>query len=172
MDILARLKRVVEVIDKMIGDGVIDVYALGGATAANIYIESFNTRDFDFFVHLAGDVPMLDPLRPIIEYLERLGYTLDGVEFDIAGQPVQFIPVPNALTEEAVSNADIVEFAGFEMRVLSPEYLVAVMLQTHRPNDLARARIFLDHGKVDVNDLKTLMDRYKLHEQWQRALNL
>ena len=172
MDILARLKRVVEVIDMMIEDGVIDAYALGGATAANIYIQSFNTRDFDFFVHLAGDVPMLDPLRPIIDFLRPLGYTLDGVEFDIAGQPVQFIPVPNELTEEGVRNADTVDLGGFEMQVLSPEYLVAVMLQTHRPNDLARARIFLDQGKVDLDDLKVLMDRYKLHKQWQKAINL
>ena len=88
MDILAGLKTVVGVIDQMIEDHVIDAYALGGATAANIYIQSFNTRDFDFFVHLAGDFPLLDPLRSIIDYLEGLGYTLDGVEFSIAGQPV------------------------------------------------------------------------------------
>ena len=172
MDILAGLKTVVEVIDKMMKDHVIDAYALGGATAANIYIQSFNTRDFDFFVHLAGDFPLLDLLRSIIDYLERLGYTLDGVEFNIAGQPVQFIPVPDELTEEAVSNANVVAIGDFEMRVLSPEYLVAVMLQTHRPTDLARARIFLDQGKVEIDDLRILIERYKLHDQWQRVINL
>lgn len=172
MDILQRLRKVMEVIDKMLEKNVIDAYALGGATAANIYIQSFNTRDFDFFVHLAGDVHSLDPLRPIIDFLEELGYRADGVEFDIEGQPVQFIPLPNRLTEEAVRNADTVDVGGLEMRVLSPEYLVAVMLQTHRPNDLARARIFSDQGKVDLGDLGVLIERYNLADQWERVLNL
>ena len=161
-----------EIINKMMTDRVIDAYALGGATAANIYIQSFNTRDFDFFVHIAGDAPTLDPLRPIIDCLRPLGYTLDGVEFDIAGQPVQFIPFPDALTEEAVKNADTVDLGGLEIRVLSAEYLVAVMLKTHRPVDLARARIFLSQEKVDVDALRILIDRYDLDRQWQRVINL
>jgi hypothetical protein len=172
MDILQRLRKVMEIIEKMIENHVIDAYALGGATAANIYIQSFNTRDFDFFVHLAGEVHMLDPLRSIIDYLKPLGYTPDGVEFDIAGQPVQFIPIPNELTEEAVRNADTVDLGGIEMKVLSPEYLVAVMLQTHRPNDLARARIFLDQKRVDLDKLEILIDRSNLTSQWERVLNL
>ena len=53
MDILARLQNVIEVINRILDDRVIDAYALGGATAANIYIPSYNTRDFDFFVHLS-----------------------------------------------------------------------------------------------------------------------
>ena len=118
MDILAKLKKVIEIINSMLDYGVIDAYALGGATAANIYIEAFSTRDFDFFVNIAGEVRALDPLRPIIDYLEPLGYMLDGVEFDIAGQPVQFIPLPDSLTEEAVRHADTVELAGFEMKVI------------------------------------------------------
>ena len=55
---------------------------------------------------------------------------------------------------------------------VSPEYLVALMLQTHRPNDLARARIFWDQKKVDPDGLAILIDRYELDEQWQRVLNL
>ncbi len=172
MDILARLQKIAEIIGKMMKDGVIDAYALGGATAANIYIQSFNTRDFDFFVHIAEEVPTVDPLRPLINYLTPLGYIVDGVEFDFAGQPVQFIPLPDALTEEAVRNADTVELAGFGIKVLSPEYLVALMLQTHRPTDLARARIFWDQEKVDLDQLKVLIDRYNLDEQWQRVINL
>jgi hypothetical protein len=171
-DILNKLRKIVGIINQMLEDGVINAYALGGATAANIYIQSFNTRDFDFFVHVAGNVSMLDPLRPIIDYLRPLGHTLDGVEFDMLGQPVQFIPLPDALTEEAVMNADTVELGGFEIKVLSPEYLVAIMLQTHRPTDLARARIFWDQEKVDADGLRILIDRYNLDGQWQRVINL
>jgi hypothetical protein len=75
------MKKVFQVINQMQSDGVVHAYALGGAMAANLYIDSFPTIDFDFFVHLSAGGSELDPLRPIILYLEGRGYTLKGVEF-------------------------------------------------------------------------------------------
>ena len=66
------VKNVFEVINKMETDGVIDAYALGGAMAANLYIDAFHTVDFDFFILVSPSVSDLDPLRPIIDYLEPL----------------------------------------------------------------------------------------------------
>jgi hypothetical protein len=172
MDILERLKKVVGVIEAMIKDGIIDSYALGGATAANIYIEPFNTIDIDFFIHIVGEIPTLDPLRPVIDYLKPKGYVSNGVEFDIEGQLVQFIPFPDELTEEATNNADLLDLGGFSIRALSAEYLVAIMLKIHRPKDLVRAKMFWDQKAVDVAALKVLIGRYNLEAQWQRVMEM
>jgi hypothetical protein len=51
---------------------------------------------------------------------------------------VQFLPVYNALTEEALAHAAQVMFGTTPTRVLSAEYLSAIMLQTGRPKDHAR----------------------------------
>lgn len=153
-------------------DGVINDYALGGAMAANIYVDSFPTQDFDFFVNLGSGVPALDPLRPIIEYLEPRGYRLRGVEFEIEGELVQFIPIPDALTEEATSKANILELDGVKFPAFAPEYLVAVMLKTGRLKDLARAKMFLDQDRVEIDVLKKLIDRFKLEPQWQKLMQL
>ena len=162
------MKKVFEVINQMQSDGVIDAYALGGAMAANLYIDSFATLDFDFFVQLGADASELDPLRPIIEYLERRGYKLSGVEFEIEGELVQFIPLPDELTEEASSNASVLELDGTRFRAFAPEYLVAIMLRTGRLKDFARAKMFVDQDRVDIDALKKLIGRFGLEQQWQK----
>lgn len=171
-DLLAQLKRVIEIIDGMVDVGIIDGYALGGATAANFYVDPFNTKDLDFFVHFTGDISSLDPLRPIIDHLTPMGYKLDGVEFDIEGRLVQFLPIPDELTERAVDHADIRDLGGFEVPVISAEYLVAIMLKKPRPQDLVRAKMFRDQEAVDIDALRILIERYSLEEQWQRVMQL
>ena len=79
------LREVIETLEDMQASGVIGLYALGGAMAAALYVDPFPTQDFDFFVHLLSEVSNLDPLRPILDYLEPLGYRPEGVEFDIGG---------------------------------------------------------------------------------------
>lgn len=170
--LLDDLKKIFEVIMGMVDAGIIGDFALGGATAANIYVEPFNTKDLDFFIHIVGGAPFLDPLRPIIDYLKPLGYEPDGVEFKIEGQMVQFIPFPDELTEEATRNADLVDLGGFRIPVVSAEYLVAIMLKIHRSKDLVRAKMFWDQKAVDTDSLMVLISRYGLEEQWQRVMHL
>jgi hypothetical protein len=156
----------------MLGDGIIDTYALGGAMAANLYVDPFFTQDFDFFVHILPAASPLDPLRPIIDYLKPLGYEPEGVEFDIEGHLVQFIPFTDELTEEATEMANVVDLGGMEIRAFSPEYLVAIMLKTGRAKDLARAKMFLDQRSVDLDALNILITRFNLERQWQRVTQL
>lgn len=164
------MKKVFEVINQMQADGVIDIYALGGAMAANLYIDSFPTIDFDFFVSVSGASPALDPLRPRINYLEPLGYKPKGVEFEIEGELVQFIPFPDKLSEDAANNARILEIDDVTFRAFAPEYVVAVMLKTGRLKDFARAKMFVDQGTVDMDTLQELIERFELKEQWQKLI--
>ena len=166
------MKKVIELIEGMQSAGVIDAYALGGAMAANLYIDSLPTLDFDFFVHIVNEVSSLDPLRSIIDYLEPLGYSANGVEFDIDGFLVQFIPFTDELTEEATYRASEADVAGVRFKAFSPEYLVAIMLKTSRGKDLLRAKMFVDQGAVSIQDLERLIERFDLGEQWRRLQKL
>ena len=161
-----------QIIEQMQADGIISTYALGGAMAANLYIDPFFTQDFDFFVHIVSEVSPLDPLRSIIDYLEPRGYKAEGVEFDIDGTLVQFIPFDSPLTEEATKLANIVDLGGIEIRAISAEYLVAIMLKTGRPKDRVRAKMFWDQEVVNLDDLKVLIARFGLERQWQRLMQM
>jgi hypothetical protein len=76
------------------------------------------------------------------------------------------------LTEEAVENANVYDYEGVEVRAMMPEYLVAIMLKTGRTKDYARAKAFLEQGKVDVDSLSVLISRFELEEQWQKLRSL
>ena len=166
------LAKVIHLIEAMQADGIIGTYALGGAMAAVIYVDPFPTQDFDFFVHLTGEVSNLDPLRPIIEYLNPRGYPIEGVEFNIEGLLVQFLPLTSDLTREATEFANIVEVEGVQMRVLSPEYLVVVMLETGRIKDFLRAKMFVDQDVVNLDEIRLLVKRFGLEAQWQKLQQL
>ena len=157
LEILKSVRKVFEILNGMLADGVIDAYALGGAIAASFYVEPFATEDIDFFVHFTTDVSDLDPLRPVIDYLEPKGYKAKGVEFAIEGWLVQFIPIYNELVDEGTEKADTIEEDGIKVNILRPEYLVAVMLQLGRPKDLVRAKMFVDQGAVDLGVLQELI---------------
>lgn len=83
---------------------------------------------------------------------------------------VQFIPVPDELTEEATYKASVLELDDVTFRAFSPEYLVAVMVKTGRLKDFARAKMFLDQGRVDTVALQKLIERFDLESQWQKLM--
>ena len=56
---------------------------------------------------------------------------------------MQFLPVYNELTEEALAQAIDVVFGSTPTRVLSAEHLAAIMLETGGPRDHARLTQFL-----------------------------
>jgi hypothetical protein len=81
----------------------------------------------------------------------------------IAGIPVQIIPADD-LASEAVANAVELDYEGDPVRVITPEYLIAMYLQpsarTHKR--LARVGGLLDEGNVDRHLLDELLKRYNL----------
>ena len=160
------MEKTLKVINRMEADGVIGRYAIGGAVAAIFYVEPFTTYDLDIF--FAADVSGgLISLTPIYEYLAREGYESEGEAVNVEGWPVQFLPTYNPLVAEAVEQAVEIKFKSTPTRVLSAEHLVAVMLQTGRPQDYARAAKFLDEGVVDVELLNDILSRHGLTKKWR-----
>jgi len=87
-------------------NGVVADYAVGGAMALVFWSEPVPTFDLGVFVLLAFDWAL------------RTGYREQAEHIIIA--------VHNKLVEEAVASAAELDFEGQPVRVIRPEYLIAL----------------------------------------------
>ena len=166
------IEKTIAVINQLAKKGVIKNYALGGATAVIFYTEPIATEDLDIFVHIrAGGNPLME-FQPIFDFLRENGYGMKGEHFYVEGFPVQFLPTGKNLLNEAVEEANEFELPdGTIVRVMSPEHLVAVMLQTGRLKDYLRIGVFLQHKVVNLEELESLLAKYSLTEKWEQNIN-
>ena len=84
-----KIAEVFQVIQRMLSEGVIDDYAIGGAVGATFYLEPVSTLDVDIFVSFSGSEGggLINP-QPVFDYLASLGYTMQGEYIMIGGWPV------------------------------------------------------------------------------------
>lgn len=134
---------------------------------AIFYTEPFLTFDLDVFVVLPGTAGGLLTLAPIYNELRARGYIEESEAVVIEGVPVQFLPVYNALVEEALAGAREVDFDGVPTRVLRAEHLLAICLQTGRTKDRARAAVLREQAKLDLPYLADVLKRHQLEERWK-----
>lgn len=160
------IERTLAVINKMLTDGVIENYALGGAVAAIFYTEPIDTQDVDIFVQVKSTGSDFTILLPIYDYMHKLGFQTKAEHIYIEGFPVQFLPTFNALTEEAVNEAQEFELNTVRMRIMRPEHLVALMLDTGRLKDYLRINLFLQSDAVDRKQLQDVLQRHGLSQKW------
>jgi hypothetical protein len=104
---------------------------------------------------------------PIYTYLTQRGYTPQGECIGIEGWPVQFLPVYNELTEEALVRAVDVLFGSTPTRVLSAEHLAATMLDMGRPKDHAQLIQFFEFDALDLGVLEDIVARHGLVSRWE-----
>lgn len=169
------MERTYQVINQMKADGVIENYAVGGAVAAIFYVEPFTTYDLDIFCAFSAPGSGLVLLTPIYDYLAQKGYYPEREMVNIEGWPVQFLPIFNPLIEEAVNEANEIEIGQTPVRVMRPEHLVAIMLDTGRAKDYARISRFLEASAVDSDTLTDVLSRHRLETKWEdfrRKFNL
>lgn len=82
---------------------------------------------------------------------------------------MQFLPVFNALVEEAVNEARDFTVGETPVRVIQAEHLMAIMLQTGRGKDYARLSSFIELESFDETRLEEILERHVLIDKW-RAL--
>lgn len=164
------MKRTLQALNRMVKDGVIDGYVIGGAVAAAYYLEPIATRDLDVFFQLTVSESGLLSLSPLYAYLQSQGYEAEGEAVNIEGWPVQFLPVFNPLYEEAYQKATEVSFDDVPVRIMTAEHLVAVMLQTGRPKDQVRMIQFLEAQAVNLTKLEKIIARHGLKRPWTAFL--
>lgn len=161
------MKRTIEVINRMVSDGVITKYAIGGAVGATFFLEPVSTFDIDIFISYR-DVPPgpILSLEKIYNYLKQLGYSSSGEHIEIEGWKVQFLPAPDALYEEAVDRAVETELDGVPTRIVSAEHLMAIALQTGRTKDFLRIEQFISDKVFDSGILGEILNKHGLMDKW------
>jgi hypothetical protein len=155
-----------KVIRELYKSGLVRAYAIGGGIAATYYIEPILTYDLDIF--FIPTTEGLDVLSPIYRELKKRGYSLEKELVIIESIPVQFIPVYNDLVEEAVETAVESTYKRVRTRILRPEYLLAIALQTDRSKDRERAIQLLSQAKLNSRLLAGLLKKYGLSEKYQK----
>lgn len=158
------MKTAIALAKEMKDQGVILDYAMAGTVAAMFWMEPLDTSDLDFLV-----IPTpQDAAGPIagagmISFLSSKGFKWKQQAVVIDGVPVDFILVPTPLEEEAVRGAVTKRPApGDSVRVVRPEYLLAIALRVGRTKDLLKAKMLDSSPDVDRRRLEALLDRYKL----------
>jgi hypothetical protein len=164
------MKKTFQVLNNLEKEGHLGRYAVGGAMAAMFYVEPVLTYDLDIFVVLPVKGGLVT-LAPLYEALQKRGYPLEKECVVIEGVPVQFLPAHNVLLGEALREALDKEYSGVPARVLRPEHLMAIALQTGRGKDRARFRMFQEGAKTDPTYFESILARHGLkskRDEWSR----
>ena len=163
------MKKALKVVNELKKKGLINDYAIGGGIATVFYVEPFLTYDLDIFIIILTKRKNenLILLSSVFDYLESKGYRWKGEHIVIEEMPVQFIPA-DRLEEEAIRNARLIEYEGVKTKVMTPEYLVVVLLRAGRKKDIAKIEKLLEQTKIDRKKLKEVLVRYNLYENFKR----
>jgi hypothetical protein len=161
------MEKALQVIIKAEDAGLFSSYAIGGGIAALFYIEPVATFDLDVFVILPESSTALVSLSPIYTWLATRGYKPSQEQVIIEGIPVQFIPVYNDLVRDGVLHACEKKYGNTMLKVLRPEYLIALMLQTYRSKDRERLSKFLQETTIDFPVLDSILVKYNLKKVFE-----
>ena len=139
------IKDTLVTINKMVDDGIIEKYAIGGAVGATFYMEASETEDIDIFITFKA-VPgsLLLTTEPIYRYLLENGASQKGEYLIISDWPVQFLPPPTPLEEDALENALEHKIEELTTHVFSLEHLAAIACKRRPKNKSHQRQIALE----------------------------
>ncbi len=157
------MKRTIQAINQLKRAGLIEDYAIGGGIATIFYVEPFVTYDLDVFIIPSQKTKKgnLILLSPIFDYFKGQGFRWQGEHIIIEGIPVQFIPA-DELEEEAVIKAKTIKYESVKTKVLTPEYLIPILLRAGRKKDKEKVEKLLEQTSIDMKLLKDVLKRYHL----------
>ena len=139
---------------------LIEDWALGGALAAIYYVEPFTTYDADIFF-IPADKGLTAGIPAIYAHLQSQGWQVEREHLVVRGFPVQFLAA-GGLTEEAVREAERIEFEGVPAKVFRAEHIVAIAASVGRQKDKARIEQLLQQADLDKTKLENILQRHKL----------
>ena len=166
------MKSALRVVNGLKRKKIIEDYAIAGGVATIFYAEPILTYDLDiFFTYKEQDTDLVS-LVPIYDFLRDKNYREKEEDILIEGIAVQFIPVYDELSREAVEDARRITYQGIRTKVLRVEHLIAIMLQVSRPKDKERITILLEQAKVDKRRLNAILKRNGLINKYKHFIKL
>ncbi|MEA2165341.1 MAG: hypothetical protein QOK37_3468 [Thermoanaerobaculia bacterium] len=144
--------------------GVIDQYAIAGAMALMFWIEPVPTFYLDVLVMLPESASPIVSLEPIYRWASDRGFEAKQEHVVIEGIPVQFLPSYGTLADEAILTAADRQYQGVSLRVVRPEYLIALYLlpSARTAKRRERAAALRDAADLDPDRLAEVMTRFNL----------
>jgi hypothetical protein len=122
----------------------------------------------DIFVILVKEIKGgVINLSPIYEHLKKRGCFWKGQWIVIEGIPVDIIPA-DALEKEAVESAQDTEYEGAKTKVITPEYLVVLLLRAGRNKDIRKIEMLLEQAKIDMGNLDKILKKYRLDGKFNK----
>ncbi|HLG19091.1 MAG TPA: hypothetical protein VI895_04650 [Bdellovibrionota bacterium] len=163
------MQLVLKVLTKMVKDGVIQDYVIGGASALLYFSKPTFTEDIDVFVYTTASPSTLIDLSPIYNYLVKQKKALvQGEHILVEGYPVQFLIPYDDLSREAFEKAITVSLHHSRFKLFDLEYLMAIMIQLGKPKYLERLRILLEDKTFNEKKLLSILSRFRLSRKWDK----
>ncbi len=154
------LADVLRAANDLVAVGLIEDWALGGALAAIYYVEPFATYDADIFF-IPKDKGLSSGIPAICAHLQAQGWKVEGEHLLVRGFPVQFLAA-SGLTEEAVREAERIDYEGVPAKVFRAEHIVAIAAGVGRAKDKARIEQLFQQADLDQSRLEKILQRHKL----------
>lgn len=140
------MEKVCQILEQLVANGTLSSYAIGGATAAGFHGEPLATLDVDVFVFAEHEKECVI----------------------VHGLPVQFIVASSPLESEALQQAQVERWEDKQMRVMRPEHLAALAMQTGSPKHRARVVYLLSLPQFNRAVFEEIAQRHGLASVWQR----
>jgi hypothetical protein len=161
---MERFRDALQVLDSMKNEGVIEEYAVAGAMAILFWTEPVPTFDLDVLVFLPDSGESIVSLDSIYRWSEARGYPASEEHILIEGVPTQFLPSPSPLADEAIETAATLDYEGVPVKVVKPEYLVALYSEPSARTAKRRERsaMLLEWPGLNRELLDEILDRHGL----------
>ncbi|MBM3824456.1 MAG: hypothetical protein FJ404_16485 [Verrucomicrobia bacterium] len=154
------LAAVLRAANELVAADLIEDWALGGALAAIYYVEPFTTYDADIFF-IPKDEGLTDGIPAIYAHLQSQGWQIEREHLLVGGFPVQFLAAVG-LTEEAVREAERIDYEGVPAKVFRAEHIVAIAASVGRAKDKARIEQLQQQADLDKTYLENVLHRHNL----------
>jgi hypothetical protein len=134
---------------------VIKDYAVFRAVAATFYMEPMFTEDMDVIVLVESDEESIKTFRRVGEFAQGM----EGMHYVFGDVPVQLFPTTlKPVYRDALENALNRRIENTRVKVVVPEYLILLYLESFRPRDRFRIQQLLP--KANIGLLNQLLERF------------
>jgi hypothetical protein len=132
--------------------------------ALTFWTEPVATYDLDVLVFLPASPGPVVSLEPVYAWARARGFPAKDEHIMIGGVPTQIVPSPNALADEAIRDAAGLDYEGVSVRVVRPEYLIALFCEPHARTAKRRERTaaLLEGADLDRERLDAILKRHGL----------